>query len=132
MLSFAGFRASATSEGIVYILPGPSRIDSLYNMPEPQNKTELQSFLGMINVLRGWIPELSVKTKVLRDLTRKNVHFQWGEDAQQEFDNLKIAVSNFVVLSSFDPASKTFLNVDSCYTKGFGYIMYQVTEEGKY
>jgi ribosomal protein S18 len=44
----------------------PSRIESIQKIDHPQNIKELQSFIGKINFLRRFIPNLA---KLLRNIT---------------------------------------------------------------
>ena len=41
------------------IMSDPSKISAITNMPRPQNKTELQRFIGMTNYSATFVPELS-------------------------------------------------------------------------
>ena len=46
--------------------PDPHKVDAIVRMPAPTDKTELSSFLGMVNYLAPYIPKLSDCTAVLR------------------------------------------------------------------
>ena len=50
----------------------PSKVEGIVNFPEPPNVTELQRFLGMINQLSKFIPELASLSEPLRQLLKKN------------------------------------------------------------
>ena len=54
----------------------------------PQNKKELQKFLGQVNYLRRFISNLVGKTKVFSDLIKlKEVEeFKWEKQHQTAFD----------------------------------------------
>jgi len=64
-VKFLGFLFS--SEGVQ---PDEERIRSIRELNEPCNKKELQSFLGMINYLRGFIPNLSEIVTPFRELLK--------------------------------------------------------------
>uniref|UniRef100_A0A151UFP1 Retrotransposable element Tf2 n=2 Tax=Cajanus cajan TaxID=3821 RepID=A0A151UFP1_CAJCA len=57
----------------------------------PSNKKELQSLLGKVNFLRRFISNFSGKTKVFSPLLRlkKEQEFQWNEEHQKEFEEIK-------------------------------------------
>ena len=57
----------------------------------PQNKKELQKFLGQVNYLRRFIFNLAGKTKVFSDLIKlKEVEdFKWEKQNQIAFDGIK-------------------------------------------
>lgn len=51
----------------------PEKVESVQGTATPQNVSDLQRFLGMVNQLGRFIPHLKEKTKPLRDLlTKKN------------------------------------------------------------
>ena len=54
------------------ISPDPDKIKSIREMQAPTSKKELQSFLGMVNFLRKFSPNLSETTSKLRDLLKSN------------------------------------------------------------
>ena len=57
----------------------PGKCDAIINMPMPNNKTELQRFLGMINYVGKFIPNLSNITQPLRVLLEKEVEIFYGQ-----------------------------------------------------
>ena len=54
------------------IRPDPQKISAIKAIPMPSNVAELRRFLGMINHLNKFAPNLADKTKPLRDLLIKN------------------------------------------------------------
>ena len=46
--------------------PDPKKVQALQDLPIPQTQKELQSFLGLINYLQPFLPDLSHKTTFLR------------------------------------------------------------------
>ena len=53
----------------------PEKIEAILQMPSPQDKTELRRFMGMINYLGKFVPNLSDITAPLRQLLEKD--FMW-------------------------------------------------------
>ena len=49
--------------------PGPDKIAAIVDMTPPTNAQELQSFLGMVNDLSSYTPDLATTTAPFRDLT---------------------------------------------------------------
>ena len=47
------------------------KVEAIKNMPLPESKKELQRFLGMINYLGKFVPNLSENTENFRKLFRK-------------------------------------------------------------
>ena len=50
-LKFGGFNLDADRTGDVTVSPDPERLAALFAMEEPSSKKEVQSFLGLLNVL---------------------------------------------------------------------------------
>ena len=48
--------------------PNPDRIQAILNMSVSQDKTSLQRFMGMVNYLQKFIPNLASIDKPLREL----------------------------------------------------------------
>ena len=51
----------------------PAKVHDIQNMPVPQDKEDLQRFLGMMIYLATFIPNFSEESQPLRDLLKKNV-----------------------------------------------------------
>ena len=49
-------------------------------MKQPENKKEMQTFLGMVQYLQKFIPHLSVLAEPLRDLIKTNLPYVWGQN----------------------------------------------------
>ena len=54
--------------------PDPGKIQGITDMPAPQTKQELQSFLGAVNYLQTFMPHLSHHTEPLRILLKRRTH----------------------------------------------------------
>ena len=93
--------------------PDPHKVDAIVRMPAPSNKTELSSFLGMVNYLAPYIPKLSDCTAVLRQLNKKNTDFTWNTTYEKAFRNAKLHVANAVTLQFFDPDKDIVIECDA-------------------
>ena len=54
------------------IQPTVSKVEAIQNYPAPKNVKEVRSFLGLINYLIRFIPNLATHTHCLRMLTKKD------------------------------------------------------------
>ena len=99
------------------IRPDPAKVHDIQNMPVPQDKEDLQRFLGMMTYIATFIPKFSEESQPLRDLLKKNVPFEMSEDHLHCFQKLKTAISAKLCVEYFDPTKPTTLEVDSS-TKG--------------
>ena len=106
------------------IRPDPAKVHDIQNMPVPQDKEDLQRFLGMMTYLATFIPNFSEESQPLRDLLKKNVPFEMSEDHLHCFQKLKTAISAKSCVKYFDPTKPTTLEVD-CSTKGLGAAILQ-------
>lgn len=82
-------------------------------MDAPKNVSELRSFLGMVNQMGRFIPNLAEKDKVLRDLLSKKNHWSWGTEQQAVFNRLKKKLSSTPVLALYNPNSALKISADA-------------------
>ena len=57
--------------------PDPAKGSAIKEMPAPETKGELQSFLGMVTYLSPFIPQLSSHTATLRGLLKDDVEYDF-------------------------------------------------------
>ena len=75
-------------------LPDPGKIQGITDMPAPQTKQELQSFLGAVNYLQTFVPHLSHHKELLRVLLKKENTFAWDQNANDSFQKIKGLLEN--------------------------------------
>ena len=95
------------------IYPDPTKISALKKMKAPTNITELRRFLGMINQLGKFIPQLSDSNKPLRELLSVENQWVWTSCQQQAFKSIKELVSSDSPLALFDPCRPTTVSADA-------------------
>ena len=83
--------------------PDQRKVEAIQNMERPGNKTDLQRFLGMINYLARYIPDLSTRTMPLRKLLDQKVLWMWNNEQEKAWKELKELVSSEPVLKFYDP-----------------------------
>ena len=109
-----------TKEGI---FPDPKKVNDIKNMPVPQDKEDLQRFLGMVTYMGSFIPNLSQKASPLRELVKSDI-FEWSEDYHFAFDTLKDAISEKTSIAYYDSDKPIILEVDAS-LKGLGATLIQ-------
>ena len=67
------------------IHPDPGKVSAIKQMKAPTNITELRRFLGMLNQLGKFIPQLAEATKPLRELLSAKNQWLWSSSQQQAF-----------------------------------------------
>ncbi|CAI7825385.1 unnamed protein product, partial [Closterium sp. NIES-53] len=81
-----------------------AKIKTIQEWKPPTNITELQSFLGFVNYVRRFIPNMARITSPLTDLLHKDRNCVWGEEAQAAFQELKNFLVSPPVLRIVDPS----------------------------
>ena len=76
------------------------RIQAILQVPHPRNIKELQAFLGKINFLRRFIPNLAELIRLLNNMLKKDAKVKWTVEAKQAFEEIKIALTKRHVLTS--------------------------------
>ena len=90
---FLGHKVS--KEGVS---PNPGKVKEVKEWPTPKNKTELESFLGLINFYREHLDRFADTAACLYRLTGAKVKFDWGEEEEDSFQKLKEAITETPLL----------------------------------
>jgi hypothetical protein len=61
-------------------------------------------FLGIVNYLHKFIPNVAELSKPLRELLKKEVVFRWDFEQQKAFEQLKYILTAAPVLRFYDPS----------------------------
>ena len=79
--------------GAVYskdgVEPDPKKTQGIKEMTFPEDKQQLQSFLGMVTYMGNFVPHLSHHTELLRQLLKKDVTFYWDDQINWSFQEIK-------------------------------------------
>ena len=78
----------------------PDRIEAILQILHPRNVKELQAFLGKINFLRRFIPNLAELIRLLNNMLKKDSKVKWTIEAKQAFEEIKMALTKTPVLTS--------------------------------
>ena len=85
----------------------PKKCEVIKNTPPPTNVSELRSFLALTNYVSRFIAYYSTITEPLHAFLKKEATWQWNQEQQIEFDQLKLALSSDTVMTYFDPIRNT-------------------------
>ena len=69
--------------------PLRSRIEDIQKLKPPSTIKGCRSFVGMVNFVSIFCPELQKLLKPIYNLTRKGGQFIWGEEQQCAFEGIK-------------------------------------------
>ena len=113
-----------TKEGLK---PDPEKIRAVQEMQRPQNLKELRTFLGFMQYLAKFMPNMANVSAPLRQLLEKNIEWHWDKEQEESFNTLKSMASCTPVLGYYDHEKSITLSVDAS-SKGLGAVILQ---EGK-
>ncbi|XP_030755156.1 uncharacterized protein K02A2.6-like [Sitophilus oryzae] len=93
--------------------PSKDRVKAIQAIENPTNLKELQRVLGMLNYLRGFIPNFAKVTSPIRELLRKDVHFQWNQKHTEVLNKLKDILASDLVLGTFQSDKPIVIQTDA-------------------
>ena len=107
--------------------PDPSRVQTIQDFQAPTDITKLRSFLGMINYVGRFIPNLSDIIRPLNELLRQDTAWTWGPDQRASFARVKELVSKSATLAFFQVDKPTIVSADAS-SYGLGAVLLQESE----
>ena len=84
------FGAEYSTQGIH---PDPKKVQGITEMTAPKDKQQLRSFLGMVNYMGTFIPNLSHHTEPLRAMLKKDNVFHWEDQQTRSFQQVKTLIA---------------------------------------
>ena len=104
--------------------PAEDKVKAIVDAREPQSASEVRSFLGLANYNARFILDFATVAEPLRRLTKKGVHFEFGEEQKNAFNELKRRLSSAETLGYFDKDAYTLIIADAS-PVGLGAILIQ-------
>jgi deoxyuridine 5'-triphosphate nucleotidohydrolase len=95
------------------IKPMADKVEAVRKWPVPKTVTEVQSFLGLANYYRRFIPNFAKIAGPLTELTHKDKEFQMTDAALQALQELKDRLTNAPVLRLADPHLPFIVTTDA-------------------
>ena len=93
--------------------PLVGKSDSIKNLPNPKNISELRSFFGSINQYIKFVPNLSYLSSPLRPLLVKKSIYHWNDEHTKVFEELKQQIVNITENNHFDKKRMSRLKTDA-------------------
>ena len=100
----------------------PRKIDSILSMDPSSTLTDLQTFLGMVQFLSRFIPNLATAAAALWGLTKKTSEFIWGSEHQSAVERNKQLITAPKALQYFDSTQPVTIQVDAS-QRGLGAVL---------
>jgi hypothetical protein len=102
----------------------PSKVNDVLNWMPPTNVSEIQSFLGLAGYYRRFIQDFSKIANPMTKLLKKNKDFEWTEECQASFHELKKRLTSAPVLVLPDLTKKFDIYCDAS-SQGLGCVLMQ-------
>jgi len=91
----------------------PVKVAGVHNWPVPENRTDVQAFIGFVNFYHHFIRDFSTIARPLFDLTCSDNTWNWDAKEQEAFERLKMAVTTAPVLASPQDSEPFRIEADS-------------------
>ena len=110
------------------VTPSLSKVQSIKDMPLPDSKEKLHSFLGLAAYVgHKFVPHFSSLAAPLWSLCAVNSDFKWTTETEKAFGKLQAAIANVSELAWFNPQKPVAIHSDAS-GDGLGTVLLQ---EGK-
>ena len=104
--------------------PDPNKVSAITSFPVPKDVSDVRRFVGMVNSLACFVPNLSTILKPLTLLLHKNVSWVWDVAQSEAFKQLKEILVSPDVLTLYDHKNSLCVQADSS-AYGLGAVLCQ-------
>lgn len=121
-VKFLGFIVS--TEGIS---ADPRKVQSILSFGKPANQTDCRSFLGLVNFVGQFVPDLATLSEPIRRVSGKTQVFEWGTEQAAAFEAIKRRLADAETLAHFDCKAPTRVVADAS-PCGLGAVLTQLRQ----
>ena len=105
-VTYCGYRISGSG-----VEPVKDKVEAIQKAPEPQNVSQLRSFLGMLSYYHQFLPNIATTLEPLHKLLRQGT--PWQQEQQKAFESAKELLQSADLLVHFHPAKPLILATDA-------------------
>lgn len=107
------------------------KLEAIRKLQPPKSAEEVRSFLGLVNFVHRYVPDMATITYPLNLLTRKGTKFSWNNTHQKAFMEIKEILLKEETLGYFDVNDDTFVIADGS-PVGLGAVLIQKNASGNF
>ena len=113
------------------IYPDPAKVEKVLNFHPPTSVNLLQIFLGLVNYYRAWIRNCSDRQVHLTRLLHYGIKFEWTEQCQREFEDLREALTKEPVVRHYPDFNRDFILFTDASDYAIGSVLAQADDQGR-
>ena len=102
----------------------PAKLSAISQFPTPTTVKTLRSFLGLASYYRKFVPRFAKIAQPLHALTKKDTLFEWTQQCQSAYDELKELLMSSPVLA-YPDFSRAFILETDASAAGLGAVLAQ-------
>ena len=125
-VTYLGYKLSADG-----IAPDDNKLTAVRDWKQPDNVTEVRSFVGFCSYYRRFIMDFAGIAKPLHEITKKNQRFVWTPECHNAFEKLKLALIDSSILRHPDYRSPFILDTDAS-DNSLGAVLSNIVEGVEY
>ena len=111
------------------VKPLIDRVEAIQKFPRPTTTTAVRQFLGKLNYYHRYIEDCARKLAPLHRLLRTHSKFEWTEECDQVFNEMKTYLTREPILATFNPEKESFVFTDAS-KAGMGAVLKQTQDDG--
>ncbi|KAK3755133.1 hypothetical protein QZH41_017508, partial [Actinostola sp. cb2023] len=111
------------------IQPIQEKVNAIIQAPEPQDVSQLRSFLGMMQYYSRFITDLATTLAPLHELLRKDIPWRWSDKEKKAFNECKKALTSEAFLVHYVKRELRLACDASSY--GLGAVISHVMDDGQ-
>ncbi|KAL0231473.1 hypothetical protein GEMRC1_010877 [Eukaryota sp. GEM-RC1] len=106
----------------------PDRIKAICSLPRPKTLSEVRSFVGSINFIRDWIPNLASVLEPISNLLKKTNKIIWTAETEACFKEILKLISSNIPLNLPDAKATILISADASEVGVSGIIWEQIED----